>query len=70
MRRRVVRPEEAGIGAAAHRWAKDASDRSRSRVVSGGEQKLSGRLDADSGQGDEAGAARVTKSASAFLISC
>ena len=52
---RSVRPEDTGIGAAPHKRAKDASERSRSGVVPGSDQQLPGGLDPDAGQGQQLG---------------
>lgn len=50
-----MRPEEAGSGAAAHRWAKDASETSLSGVVPGGDQQLPGGLGPNAWQREQAG---------------
>ena len=48
-------PDDAGIGATAHRCAQAASERSRSRVVPGGDQEQGGGVGADTVQGEQAG---------------
>ena len=50
-------PEEAGIGATAHRCAQAASRAQPLRVVPGGDQEQGGGVGADAVQGEQAGGA-------------
>jgi hypothetical protein len=54
---RTVLPDDAGIGAAAHRCAQAASLRSRSGVISGGDEQQRRGVGADPVDGDQAGSA-------------
>ena len=50
---RIVLPEDAGIGAAPHRWANAASSLSRSGLPLGGDQKRGCRVGADTLHGQQ-----------------